>query len=917
MLQFARVIGLVLLVAVALPLPALAQTSSITGTVTDATSGARLSSTRVVLTSSTGVALDSAITNEDGQFRIGNVAPGTYSLLFTRIGYSPVRALGVQVASGIPAIQGAQMIQSVPRLSDQIVVGGTRTEETVVRTPVSVHVVGQRAIEQRPSLTVPDHLDGAPGVHISRGGLVQSNIVARGFNNAFSGAMLMLVDNRFASVPSLRVNVPALFTVTNDDIERVETILGPASALYGPNSANGVLAVFTKSPFDSRGTTLSVEAGDRGIFKGSVRAAAVLANKLGIKLSFEKMTGTDFHYVDSAETGTGLRPSAPGQPRVPTPISRDYKVDRSAGELRVDYRDLGSDTKLTASYGQSQLGNGIELTSPNGAVQGHNWVYSHVQFRATHKGLFAQAFTNFSNAGNSDSLDTRGTFFLRTGNPIVDNSRIHAFQVQQRWEVTPSEQLIFGVDYIKTDPQTKGTINGRYESDDNVTEYGAYVHSRTQLSPKFDLVAALRTDYQSVVDDQLLAPRVGIVFMPDTARAFRLTYNRAQFTPANFAFFLDFQLQRLDPRLPYFARALGNKDGFTYRRDCAQGTQGLCMKSPFNATPTTYVNAGGTDLYRAGLAVAGPALQQQLTAQVGAMQAGQIMAFLGGLTPTDQQVGGRLQVVVPSVGFQPVTSTWNDFAALAPERYDVIELGYKGDISTKGYLAADVWFQRRHNFTGPASNISPSVFITPATLGAYLTTQLTPVVGAAQAAVIAGALSGGLTLVPLGTVVPDHEFATNSDVLFSYYQVRDDVDLYGIDLAFDYKLTNHFSVAGTYSWVSEDFFPDVFGEGIEPLSLNAADNKGTLTVGFRDENLGFNTDLRVRYANTFPVSSGVYQGKVPVNAFLDLTASYRIPGKRNMLFGLSVTNILDNKKPTFIGVPSMGRLAMGRFQITF
>ena len=69
-------------------------------------------------------------------------------------------------------------------------------------------------------------------------GGAQNNVVARGFNNAFSGSILMLQDYRFAGVPSLRVNVPFLMTGTNEDVERIEVLLGPASALYGPNPAN-------------------------------------------------------------------------------------------------------------------------------------------------------------------------------------------------------------------------------------------------------------------------------------------------------------------------------------------------------------------------------------------------------------------------------------------------------------------------------------------------------------------------------------------------------------------------------------------------------------------------------------------------------------------------------------------------------
>ena len=118
-------------------------------------------------------------------------------------------------------------------------------------------------ITDRPALTVIDHVKTLPGIDVSTGGLVQSNVVGRGFNNVFSGGLLMLIDNRFAAVPSLRVNVPAFFTATDQDIEKVEFVLGPGAALYGPNSANGVLAITTKSPFDSKGTVFALESGVR------------------------------------------------------------------------------------------------------------------------------------------------------------------------------------------------------------------------------------------------------------------------------------------------------------------------------------------------------------------------------------------------------------------------------------------------------------------------------------------------------------------------------------------------------------------------------------------------------------------------------------------------------------------------------
>jgi iron complex outermembrane receptor protein len=168
---------------------------------------------------------------------------------------------------------------------------------------------------------------------VQQGGIAQSNIVARGFNNAFYGSMLMLQDYRFAGVPSLRVNVPFLFTGTNEDIERMEVLLGPASALYGPNSANGVLHVITKSPFNSQGTTVSIDGGERSILRAGLRHAGATGEKFAYKLSGELMRGNDWEYRDPAEPVT-FGNFAPESRRAAASSNSNFPLSFSAGSMR-------------------------------------------------------------------------------------------------------------------------------------------------------------------------------------------------------------------------------------------------------------------------------------------------------------------------------------------------------------------------------------------------------------------------------------------------------------------------------------------------------------------------------------------------------------------------------------------------------
>ena len=478
-----------------------AQTGTISGRLTDSTTSAPLSGATVKALSGTSTA-GTAIASEDGSYRIGNLGPGTYDVVVTRIGYRPRRIPSVRVAVGQNVQVNVRLEENVTVLNPTQTIA-SRGAETAIAAPASVAVIETREIEERPSVTVADHLRGVQGVDATTGGIAQTNIVTRGFNNAFSGALLTLQDYRFAAVPSLRVNVPLLLTGTNEDIERMEVLLGPASALYGPNSSSGVLHVITKSPFSSQGTMLTVDGGTRSIFRGSLRHANTVGQKFGYKISGEYMRGSDWEYIDPAEPKTILRPNGTPGSRDTVANVRDFDVEKLAGEARIDIRP-GEDMELITTYGYSQIGSGLELTGTNGTAQAKNWTYQSLQQRFRWGRLFAQAFVNFSDAGNEDSLDTRGTFLLRNGTPIVDNSRVFAAQIQHGMDLfSKKESLVYGADYIFTNPRTGNTINGRNEDIDDVTEIGT---DDSKMLDAFDSLAMDVAELTNLLTDARYEP---------------------------------------------------------------------------------------------------------------------------------------------------------------------------------------------------------------------------------------------------------------------------------------------------------------------------------------------------------------------------------------------------------------------------
>ncbi|HWP70789.1 MAG TPA: TonB-dependent receptor [Gemmatimonadaceae bacterium] len=952
------------------PTLALAQTGTVTGTVTESRANAPVGGARVqALTATTVVAATQS--RDDGTFRL-TIAPGTYTIVVNRIGYRPGNG-SVTVTAGGTATANIVLPEAVVELNPVVTVA-SRKEEKALDAPASVSVVEVRAITERPTVTTAGHVEGLAGVDVSKGGIAQANVVARGFNNIFSGSLLMLQDYRFAGVPSLRVNVPLLSTSTNEDIERIEVLLGPASALYGPNSSHGVVHTITKSPFTSQGGILTVDGGTHSLFRASGRYAGLAGDKVGFKLSGEYFTASDFEFTDPGEPTNFPAAAPPG--RAGQPNARDFSVGRWVGEGRLDWRP-NDNSEFVTTYGTSTILDGLEYTGANGAAQAKNWQYQSFQQRARIGRFFAQAFLNTSDAGNKDSLDLGGTFLLRSGQPIVDQSKSWAAQVQHGLALGSSLDFVYGLDYISTNPRTGNTINGRNEDVDDVKEVGGYVQGTWQITPHFDFLGALRLDNNDQVEGWQTSPRAALIWKPNETSNLRFTYNRAFQTPANFTWFLDLIQARNLGGSPYNIRALGNppKKGWTFNRSCdASVNGGLCMRTIFTGTAgeSVWQPSSATVGYRGAIAANAPAISSGLStaftaalqappfglppAQAAAVAAGlatNITTYLGTLQPTPGQVSSEMRMILPgSSNLAPTDVT--DLAPIKASFNNTYEVGYKGIIGSKLRLAVDLWHEKRGDVGNPAGLTTPNIFFNRTSLQSYMTTSLVPAITAslmgppfnmsqAQAAAvaaqfapqIAGQVAPGLSALPVGIVsFNDDKFASARDVFATYTTNDKTITVNGIDLAADYVANNSWSFAATYSWVDNDQWPEVTSSNNLPLMLNAPTDKSSLTATYRSTSGSWGADARLRFTNAYPVNSGVYATDVDFTlpgaagtyryddittaTVFDVGVNWRLqPASRSMLISARLENLFDDKYRTMPGLPLLGFMFVTRLQYSF
>ena len=135
---------------------------------------------------------------------------------------------------------------TAPPASETITVTATRFERAIDLTPKSVSVVGEEEIAARPMTNVQGTIDDVPGIAVSRGGGIAGQLVVRGLATNDARTVMYVDGDRFGRGRSaLEYNF-----LDPNEIERIEIVRGPASALYGSDAMNGVVNFITRRAGD-------------------------------------------------------------------------------------------------------------------------------------------------------------------------------------------------------------------------------------------------------------------------------------------------------------------------------------------------------------------------------------------------------------------------------------------------------------------------------------------------------------------------------------------------------------------------------------------------------------------------------------------------------------------------------------------
>lgn len=203
--------------------------------------------------------------------------------------------------------------QTVPTYKlGEIVVTATKTEKLSKEVPASVSVITSKDLETKRVQNLDEHLNTLPGCYVKRGkGLMDSTmrVSLRGLHG--QERTLVLVDGQPLNDPyysSLNWSM-----IPMENIERVEVVRGPYSALYGGNAMAGVINIITKKP-TTEGIKTGLDYGTYNTKNFSLSYANKLWEKLGFSLGFERKE-TD-GYINNFVTKSIISGNTAGLPEV-------------------------------------------------------------------------------------------------------------------------------------------------------------------------------------------------------------------------------------------------------------------------------------------------------------------------------------------------------------------------------------------------------------------------------------------------------------------------------------------------------------------------------------------------------------------------------------------------------------------------
>jgi iron complex outermembrane receptor protein len=516
----------------------------------------------------------------------------------------------------------------------ETVVTASRNAQSPLDSPNSTSIVTRQDIHLSGITRIPELLRRVAGMDVMQITGGDTNVSMRGFNSRLANKLLILVNGRSIYNDILGSTFWEALSIDVDQIERIEVVRGPGSALYGANAFTGVINIITIAPGEGK-PGVRVGYGDHAEAYGSAWASG---------------RDGDFSYRASAgytRHPRWTRELAPG--RLDTHVA---DIDQTLGSqnVRIDLRTterINKDTEISIGGGYARFDldvygigpfNDYQLRGDNSDVT-VDFKSKHINARAYFTRLAGRASVDYNYLGHTDYLSRPEQNSFDAEVEYVNDFKLPA---------ALKHDVHVGLGYrLKT-------VTWEYlESNIGGENHGSvYLQDAMSVGKSFTFIASGRLDYVPYLSRVIPSPRASVIIKPTDRQAIRLSGSSAFRTPTFLESYLDLPVQLTLPGAQFISAAKRDDDpAFKVQPEQITTVEASYLNQQndsFEFELTAYYNRV-TDLV--ALAVARPVTLSDLTGGLGGLDpaTGQYTVAHGGWVNTCDvhhvgggELGGRL-----------------------------------------------------------------------------------------------------------------------------------------------------------------------------------------------------------------------------------------------------------------------------------
>ena len=321
-----------------LPIPAVA--GPLTGRVVDPSNTPVAGA--VVFLVVNGAATQSMVTDETGRFRLSAPDSGSVEL---RVAVPGFRGDAIRLSGGSEIRDLGDLRLAVSAHSEAVLVSAAQVEIPLSEATPSVTVITAAELEAKQLQSVADALRSVPGLSVVRAGGTGgvTGVFPRGGESNFT---LVFVDDVPVNAFGGEFDFAHLSTA---NVERIEVVRGPQSALFGSNAIGGVVRIVTRRG-GAPTAAGSIEAGsyETQRFTGATSGSR---GAFDWGASVERLSSEGFN---GRETAAGLTVRNDDYERTSGAVSAGWRAGET--RLRADVRHAVNDRGAPGPFGTNPIG---------------------------------------------------------------------------------------------------------------------------------------------------------------------------------------------------------------------------------------------------------------------------------------------------------------------------------------------------------------------------------------------------------------------------------------------------------------------------------------------------------------------------------------------------------------------------------